>query len=375
MNIKPYIKIIPILVMLVLVWACSSDDTPTETPVADFDRQAMLLNWADNIIVPSFEAFQTKMNAFESSTEMFVDAPNEANLVALRSAWREAYIAWQYVSMFEIGPAENNDFRNRMNIYPTNINGIENNIAASNYDLTSVSSHDEIGFPAVDYLINGISGTDATIVAVYSSAANAENYKNYLQDVVSYMQTLTSAVVNEWASSYRDVFVSNDDSSANGSVSNFVNDYIFYYEKALRAGKIGIPAGVFANTTLPNNVEALYDGELSKQLFDTALNAVQNLFVGKHFTASTTGESLSSYLDFLNSIKSGEDLSTLINNQFSSARVAAASLNDNFAMQIESNNTLMLATYGELQTNVVLLKVDMLQALDINVDFVDADGD
>jgi hypothetical protein len=35
----------------------------------------------------------------------------------------------------------------------------------------------------------------------------------------------------------------------------------------------------------------------------------------------------------------------------------------------------MLQTYDELQKNVILLKVDMLQALNINVDYVDADGD
>ena len=35
----------------------------------------------------------------------------------------------------------------------------------------------------------------------------------------------------------------------------------------------------------------------------------------------------------------------------------------------------MLAAYDELQANVVLLKVDMFQALNIKVDFVDADGD
>ncbi len=35
----------------------------------------------------------------------------------------------------------------------------------------------------------------------------------------------------------------------------------------------------------------------------------------------------------------------------------------------------MLTAYDELQKAVVLLKVDMLQALNIQVDFVDADGD
>ena len=35
----------------------------------------------------------------------------------------------------------------------------------------------------------------------------------------------------------------------------------------------------------------------------------------------------------------------------------------------------MLITYDVIQVAVVLLKVDMLQALNINVDYIDADGD
>jgi len=77
----------------------------------------------------------------------------------------------------------------------------------------------------------------------------------------------------------------------------------------------------------------------------------------------------------LNSIKNGEDLGGLINAQFNAAETQANELNNNFALQIETDNTKMLSTYDELQRNVILLKVDMLQALSINVDYVDADGD
>ena len=43
--------------------------------------------------------------------------------------------------------------------------------------------------------------------------------------------------------------------------------------------------------------------------------------------------------------------------------------------QIQSNNNKFLQTYDAIQEVVVLLKVDMLQLLSINVDYVDADGD
>ena len=35
----------------------------------------------------------------------------------------------------------------------------------------------------------------------------------------------------------------------------------------------------------------------------------------------------------------------------------------------------MTRAYDELQKAVVLLKVDMLQAFSVNIDYVDADGD
>ena len=42
---------------------------------------------------------------------------------------------------------------------------------------------------------------------------------------------------------------------------------------------------------------------------------------------------------------------------------------------MSNDNSQMLKTYDELQKAVVLLKVDMLQAFSVNVDYVDGDGD
>ena len=50
-------------------------------------------------------------------------------------------------------------------------------------------------------------------------------------------------------------------------------------------------------------------------------------------------------------------------------------LSNNFSNQINTDNTKMTKAYDELQKAVVLLKVDMLQAFSINIDYVDADGD
>ncbi len=366
-----------ILTIALLSVACSSDnDSGDSNDTTDsFDRKALLENVADNIVIPSYQGFLVDMKALKTATSKFVATADEPNLVSLREAWSTAYTSWQNVNMFEIGKAEEISFRNFMNVYPVNTDNITTNVTSGTYDLATISQQDEQGFGALDYLINGVSSSDGDIVATYTDVTNGAKYKTYITDVVNRMEDLTTQVVNDWASGYRDSFVNNSGSSATSSLDKLVNDYIFHYEKHLRAGKIGIPAGVFSGSPLNDKVEAFYDKDLSKTLFNANLDAMQDFFNGKKFGASSTGASLKTYLDFLNTIKDGEDLSKLINNQFDKSRSTAVNLSNDLSTQVKSDNSLMLTTYDELQKNVVFLKVDMLQAISVSVDYVDADGD
>ena len=196
-------------------------------------------------------------------------------------------------------------------------------------------------------------------------------------DLVTTMQTLTNEVSSDWANGFRQTYVANTSSSASGAVDQTVNVFLYYYEKALRAGKVGIPAGVFSGTPLPQNVESLHNEFVSKQLLLEALSATVSFFNGEGFSSDFPGNGfgLNTYLDTLNSVKDGSDLSVLINNQFVVAFDKIDLLDDSFVSQISNDNLKMLGAYDELQRNVILMKVDMLQALSIDVDYIDADGD
>ncbi|MGB7395870.1 MAG: imelysin family protein [Pricia sp.] len=381
-------KIFGSLMVFAFILGCSSDngagisDDVDPGPVAgpdsgpvSFERGPMLVNWADNIIIPSYVAFSSEVSGLNTSLETFKSDATATNLVDLRTAWESAYLAWQRVDMFEIGPAETVGLRLNLNIYPVDSGKIENFIASGNYDLALSSNRDAKGFPALDYLINGLGESDEAIAAKYNSGNN-EALIAYIEAVLADMTTLTEQVLSEWQDGYRDTFVANDGSSSTASVDRFVNDYIFYYEKFLRAGKMGIPLGVFSGTAQSGKTEAYYKADLTNQLFLEGLDATQDFFNGKHYGKDTSGESLASYLDALNSVKEGEDLKAIINGQFDTARDAVSGLNS-FREEIENNNpaTDMLLAYDEVQRAVPLLKVDMVSAMSINIDFVDADGD
>ncbi|CAM4413167.1 imelysin family protein [Zobellia roscoffensis] len=373
-----------VVVVATMIWACSSDGgtDPTDDGTVDpepkpvsFERGPMLANWADNIIIPSYKAFSGEMTDLQTSFDTFKGDSNEANFIALRASWLSAYKMWQRVSMFEIGPAETVGLRLNMNIYPAASDKIDGFLTSGTYDLALASNRDAKGFPALDYIINGLGETDEAILEKYNGAEK-ENLIAYTGNVIADMVTLTAGVLAEWESGYRATFVTNDGASSTASVDRFINDYVFYYEKFLRAGKMGIPVGAFSETVLPQNVEAYYKADVSNELFLEGLDAVQDFFNGVHYGKSTSGESLGSYLDALNTVKDGDDLKKLINDQFDLARTKVAALAP-FREEIENSvpPTNMLLAYDEVQRIVPLLKVDMVSAMSVSIDFVDADGD
>ncbi len=366
---------ISIFIATIFLSACSSSDDSGATSEDGFDRKAMLENLADHIIIPSYQNFATDMTALKSATSNFMTTTNEENLLALRASWSKAYISWQTVSMYAIGKAEELEFREFMNIFPVSTEDIKVNIANRDYNLEGSSKQNDQGFAALDYLLNGLSETDSGILASYTNSDEGDNYRDYLDALVNRMDNLTNQVVADWENGYRDTFVNNSGSSLTSSVDKIVNDFILHYEKYLRSGKIGIPAGAFVGQPLDDKVEAFYAQDFSKTLFNKNLDAMQDFFNGKHFGSNTRGESFRTYFNFLNTIRDGEDLVKLINDQFEAIRNSASALDENFSSQIKSNNQLMIDTFTELQKNVIFFKVDMLQAFSVSIDFQDTDGD
>ncbi|MDO7138727.1 imelysin family protein [Algibacter lectus] len=363
-------KIFLAVITLTFIVGCSSssssDDSPSVSP-DNFDRGALLTNLADNIIIPAYRDLSEKLTTLTADKDAFIADVNQTNLDNLRASWLEAYKVWQHVEMFNIGKAEELTYSFQMNIYPVSTTDVEANISAGNADLTHVNNNDAVGFPAVDYMLYGVADSDAAILTKYED----DKYKAYLSDLVNQMESLTETVLTDWTSSYRATFVSSTSNTVTSSLNKFVNDYIFYFEKSLRANKFGIPGGVFSTDPLPEKVEAFYNQEVSKTLALEALAAFQNTLNGTYYSASATGESFKTYLTELERT----DLSTLLNTRIDAARAKVNLLDDNFYSQVNSDNVKMTEAYDALQLVVVSLKVDMLQAFNVSVDYVDADGD
>ena len=190
----------------------------------DFDRGMMLANWADNIILPSYESFLGSVSVLKSDFEAFQNNPNATTLENLSTSWLDSYKGWQRISMFEIGPAEQDGLRLNINTYPTDVALVEQYVASGTYDFTLPSNRDAKGFPALDYLLNGLGEDEQAILEVYTSASSGPKYLQYFEDVLTDIASRVQAVADAWAGGYRSTFVQNDGASATASVDRGGND-------------------------------------------------------------------------------------------------------------------------------------------------------
>ncbi len=373
-------KLIAFCFLTILFSACSgsgSDPSPVEDGK---DRKSILTYWADNIIIPSYSNFKLKFDEMLVDADAFTVAPSETSLLNFRASWVDAYIEWQKVELFEFGPADKYTLRNFFNIYPTDINGITENLnnPAANLDLPV--SYARQGFPALDYLINGVGADDAAIVTYYTTATDAAKRIAYLNRITSRMNFLFTNVISEWKSSYRENFISKTGLDIGSSTGNVVNTFVLHYERYIRSGKFGIPSGATiasAGVSYPEKVEAFFKKDISLILARHAHLAAVDFFNGKSVTTGMDGPSLKSYLDALGAkdALNGTLLSTIINEQFTSISGKLDQLSPNLYEEVKTNNQAMVDVYLTMQKMVRILKVDMTSAMSVTITYTDNDGD
>jgi len=340
------------LAIFLVVSIAACNETTNSNQKDNFDRTEILENWVDNKIKPAFADYVATLNALQLALAEFENNETVADLDHLRATYIEAYLAWQKVSMFEIGQAQILNLRGFTNIFPADIEKISTHITSGSYNLELPSNFATQGFPAIDYLLFQVDDKNDLVNKLREGHSAL-----YLRALVERLTDLATTTNDGWTSDFRSSLIDEPD-----AVDRIVNDYIFYFEKFLRAGKVGIPAGVFSGDPISTAVEAPFSGTYSKDLLLEALDAVQDFF---------NGQSLNSYLEFMNKA----DIAREINEHWNTARELINSLDPNLKSQVENDPIAMLEVYDELQKAVILLKVDMLQALSIQVDYVDADGD
>ncbi len=370
--------IVPIIIgaVLITITACDKDEendkNKQKEDQSNFNRKSMLQNIGSNVIIPDYKTFKEKAKALNESAGSFTSNPSQTSLEKLRKDFISAYTAWQKVTPYGFGPANEMTLRNNLNTFPVDTQGIEKRISNDNKEWGPYDN-DLKGFPALDYLLYQHNAEKT--IAAFKSDASPENRKSYLKAITKEISQMADDVHSKWMAeggNYIEQFINSDGNDKGSSLALLVNELNFDYE-IIKNPKLGIPLGKKSlGETKPKNVEAYYSGE-SLDLIITNLNAIEDLFLGRY--GSKNGVGLDDHLDDVGATRDGQQLSQAIVNQFSNARSKLKNLNGPLSDAIKENKSQVDKAYEEVQKQVVLIKTDMPSALGVRITYQDNDGD
>jgi predicted lipoprotein len=334
-------------------------------PVAEFDEKALLENIANNIILPAYSSCEASLGGLQEKNAAFIAEPTIESLAIVQEAFKETYIAFQRVKMFDFGPAATYNLKAAINTYPVDTAKINNNIATGSYTLGSAANTDAIGLPALDYLL--FNGSQAEVIARFTTDPLAESYKAYLSDLLLKMTDEFTPVYTTWQSSYKTTFVDNIGTDVGSSLSILLNEFIKDLE-LLKNAKIGIPAGQFSGgLTYPNFVEARYS-EMSLTLANASISQLKNIYTG------LSGLGFDDYLAFYEedgaAIQSAD-----ITLQFNTCMDKISALPTPFHEGVSTEVDKFATAFQEIKKLVAFAKTDMTSVLGIVITFSDTDGD
>jgi uncharacterized protein len=364
--------------LFVLLFSCSkkSSETapPTEHP-GTFDKSAMLTNYADNVIVPAYQQLQENINALVTAVNAFADAPSADSRNGALEAFRHAYERYQYVEVFNFGPAGTTQLDYYLNFsggfdysftedgelagFTVDSISIENKIASGTYDLTTYDRNNfySQGFPALNYLLFGPN-------SIEKFASNTANRAKYLKDVVLRMKTLVDKVAADWTT-YRSTFISNTKSDVGSPIGNIVN-MLAYQMDMMKGPRIGWPFGKQSNGIVFASKSEGYFAGIGAQLARANIRSLKNTYLG-----GSGSKGISAYLVSLKK----ETLNNEVLAQFDVVIGKLDAIPDPLSESFINDGVKVEDAYKEIQKLLTLLKTDVSSALGVQISFMDNDGD
>jgi len=364
-------------ILLLLNFSCSKGSPGSTTPVT---KDSILLNIGNNIIIPAYQSLAIAVNSLDSSISDFNASPNSTKLSNVQALFTTAYTDWQSVSQYNyFGPAADVEpTLNSLNIFPTNIDTINNNITVNNDNVNAVANTDAKGFPALDYLLFG---AGSNTLVNYTTDGEAINRQKYLAAVSADIKTEINNVLNGWSASggnYINTFVSGSGNSVSSSLGLLLNSMDQDFE-ILKNDRLGIPLGkIPVGSSLPlapTYVEGYYSG-ISTQLALAQLKTVQGIYLGT--AGQGNGLGLINYLQKAEqqnaSLKyNGGLLSDTLKADFIVAGSYLQAIPNPLSQNLSNSNA--GAAFVECQLLVTLLKTDMPSDLGVLINYGDNDGD
>jgi hypothetical protein len=346
-----------IVTVVVLAAACTETSTPSQDV---FNRQQMLQEVADGLIVPAFDTLLQRTDLLAAAVQRLSVSSSPEDVASAQHAWVSVAEAWQDARLFSFGPAEGmfGTLAENIGTYPVSVSKITARIEAGDTALRGFD-RDAWGIYGAEYLL----WNDP--LTVHKLA--------YLRAVVAKVRAEVVSVAEAWRQGYRSTFVGRNGTDPGSGTSMLFNATIFSFEQMKNYG-LGLPLGRLAGQSgpEPQAVEAYYSGR-SRDLLKRHYAAVMRIWEG----ALPNGTKIQGFRDYLTTVANGQRLidETLVQHHRVEDAFASVPTSEPLSDLVRANDASVMALHTEVLKLTRFLKSELSSLLGIAITYSSGDGD
>lgn len=253
------------LALAALLAGCGAGDgtsADADTIARDeFNSFGMLLNMADNVIIPGYAAVDAPFTTLAADIDNYcsaIDGTDETTRRATaQSAFTSALSTYQATEAYLVGPAADNSGNLRNRIYSFGVNaaspcGIDLGVVLNQSDVNNINSlsNGSRGLGAIEYLLfsdNLDTQCSSNVQALdgWDELPDSERKAqrcDYAQTVASDIQATLNTVQTTWnpeGGNYRSTFI--DPDAVGGNISAVSDALITFVDQELKDKRLGAP--------------------------------------------------------------------------------------------------------------------------------------
>jgi len=213
--------------------ACSSsdddnkkEDETSEITIQDSEYDAIINQYVDNVVLPTYNDLKTKNSALYQAVVAFGDAPSNTNFQAICDAWLAAREPWESSEAFLFGPVADYGLDPNMDSWPLDQEAIVNMLTSQqwndmkwtgdyNEDDEAIAAAQNVrGFHTLEFLafrdgkartLNDAATDGEAANAVYNES-NATAWAQYMRNTAQLLVDDVTLLCDAWNNGYATTF-------------------------------------------------------------------------------------------------------------------------------------------------------------------------
>lgn len=368
-----------------------------------YDRGAMLVDVAAEVVRPEVAAFRTDAEALAAAVAAWRQAGGKPEgREAARTAWKAAFLRWQTLEVFQFGPAamDAHALRDRIYGYPVT--------SACAVDQASAGCDPAGTCDAADVLPNrkGLDALEALLFrdssehdcpgpaapAAWAGWSETERWQRRAAwaDAVGKDLVVAATLLDDgWRQDAGNYVAVLQDAGASGNpfpslreALNHYTDALYYVDHETKTMKLGQPTGIVANACglfeepCLLALESRYAHQ-SKEAIVANLKALQLAVLGRPLAAGGRGPGIGAWLRAVDATALAERWEAEIAAAIAAAEAIPGSLHDALTAEADSApRKAATAAYDAAQTMAKTMKSDLMTVLGLDLpDAAAADAD